>query len=216
MKSVRPNSLPLSYFLPSLFTCSLIVAVVTASGFVAPPTALAQNKEGESAYTPPVDLGHEYEEYAVGEKGKKSSKGKSSKGTSASGSDHSTGVTILLYLPNRFLDLLDVFRVDVGGGPAYGGVIRLTKWGQLGYREMSPLSARVGLRGRKSPVFIEKSNEVGIGPGFLQSKDREVTPVEIGAGLDLGIVGAYLGVSVDELVDFGAGIVGIDLKDDDL
>ena len=43
-----------------------------------------------------------------------------------------------------------------------------------------------------------------------------VTPGEIGVGLDALIVGAYAGLSIDELGDFVTGLVGIDLNDDDL
>lgn len=122
---------------------------------------------------------------------------------------------ILLWVPNRFMDLIDVFRVDVGVGPAYGGVVRLTKYGQVGYREMSPASVRIGDFGRKIPFTVERSNEFGIGPGFLQSKDRKVCAGEIGVGADL-FVGAYAGFCPEELVDFFAGLVFLDVMSDDM
>lgn len=123
---------------------------------------------------------------------------------------------IIFYLPSRALDLIDIVRIDVGVGLSTGVVARVTKWGQVGYRTMSPASLRVGLRGRKLPIFIERSSEFGIGPAFVQSHDRVVTPLELGLGADVLIAGAYLGVSIDELVDFLGGWVGIDFKDDDL
>ena len=122
----------------------------------------------------------------------------------------------LLWLPNRFLDLIDVVKIDVGAGPSAGGVIRATSYVQAGYREMSPLSVRVGTMGRRAPVMLERSNEFGIGPGYMESSDRKVCPGEFGAGLDLFIAGAYAGICVDELADFLTGLVLIDLKDDDL
>ena len=120
-----------------------------------------------------------------------------------------------MYLPNRLIDFVDIFRVDVGAGPATGVVVRLTKWGQVGYRTMAPASLRVGIRGREIPVFVERSSEFGVGPAFLQSHDREVTTLEFGAGADLFLAGAYVGVSVDEFFDFLGGWVGIDFKNDD-
>ena len=123
--------------------------------------------------------------------------------------------SVLLYLPNRIIDFVDIFKVDVGAGPATGVVVRLTKWGQVGYRTMAPASLRVGIRGREIPVFIERSSELGVGPAFLQSHDREVTTLEIGAGADLFLAGAYVGVSIDEFFDFLGGWVGIDFKNDD-
>jgi len=95
-------------------------------------------------------------------------------------------------------------------------VARVTKYGQVGYRSVSPVSIRAGLRGRKLPVFVEHSSEIGIGPAFLHSNEREITPLEVGVGADLFLVGAYLGFSVDELADFFGGLLFVDFKDDDL
>jgi hypothetical protein len=122
----------------------------------------------------------------------------------------------LLWLPNRVLDLLDIFRVDVGLGPAYGGVIRITKYAQAGYREMNPASFRVGLMGRQAPVMIERTNEIGISPAFGGSPKRDICKGEIGIGLDVIAAGAYAGICVDEFVDFVGGIFTADIKDDDL
>jgi hypothetical protein len=123
---------------------------------------------------------------------------------------------VLLWLPNRVLDLVDVFRVDVGVGPAVGGVVRVTEYAQVGYRQMLPASLRVGDFGRQLPVIVETSNEIGISPLFIQSKDRKLCPGEVGLGVDIALVGAYGGVCLDEAVDFLAGIFFIDLKDDDM
>ena len=123
---------------------------------------------------------------------------------------------ILLWLPNRVLDLIDVFRVDVGVGPSFGAVVRVTKYGEVGYRQMAPASLRVGDFGRQMPFLIESSNEFGVGPAYVNSSDRKVCPGEIGLGADLLVAGAYGGVCVDEFADFLAGIFFIDLKDDDI
>lgn len=123
---------------------------------------------------------------------------------------------VLLWLPNRVLDLIDVFRIDVGVGPAAGGVVRITKWGQAGIRTMSPLSVRAGDFGRDWPVKVEHSNEFGIGPAFVQSHDREVCPGEVGIGLDVFLIGGYGGICFDELYDFFGGLFLFDAKDDDL
>ncbi len=123
---------------------------------------------------------------------------------------------VLLWIPNRILDAYDVFRIDAGVGPAVGGVLRLSKQGQMGYRQISPFSLRVGAFGRNSPVKVETSNEFGIGPGYVASKDRQVCPGEIGLGLDVLLVGGYAGICSDELLDFVAGIFFFDVKDDDI
>lgn len=122
---------------------------------------------------------------------------------------------ILLWAPNRVLDFIDIFRVDVGVGPAYGAVARVTKYGQVGFRSVAPLSVRVGDFGRKVPVLLEHSSEMGIGPAYLESKDREVCASEIGIGADL-LIGAYAGICFEEVLDFAAGLFFLDVKGDDL
>jgi hypothetical protein len=123
---------------------------------------------------------------------------------------------VLLYIPNRILDLIDVFRVDVGVGASVGAVVRVTEYAQLGYRQMAPVSLRVGDFGRQFPVLVETSNEIGVSPAFKQSADRDVCAAEIGLGGDLLIVGAYGGICLDELADFVGGLFLIDFKDDDM
>lgn len=123
---------------------------------------------------------------------------------------------VLLYIPNRILDLIDVFRVDVGVGASVGAVVRVTEYAQVGYRQMAPVSLRVGDFGRQFPVLVETSNEIGVSPAFKQSADREVCSAEIGLGGDLLIVGAYGGICLDELADFVGGLFLIDFKDDDM
>lgn len=121
----------------------------------------------------------------------------------------------LLWVPNRVADLWDIFRVDVGLGSAYGGVVRVTEHGQLGYRSISPASVRVGAFGRQAPVMIENSSEFGVGPGYVNSSDRRVCKGEIGVGVDL-VAGAYVGVCSEEVFDFLAGLFFFDIMEDDL
>ncbi len=123
---------------------------------------------------------------------------------------------VLLWFPNRIMDLIDIFKVDVGVGPSFGAVVRVTKYGQVGYRSVSPLSVRVGLFGRSMPFMLEHSSEFGLGPGFVASHDRTVCKGELGAGADLFLVGAYGGVCVDEVIDFIAGIFFLDVSGDDI
>ncbi len=131
--------------------------------------------------------------------------------------EHSTPwwAHVLLWIPNRFMDLIDVFRVDVGVGPAIGGVVRVTQSGQAGYRRMLPFSLRIGDFGRTSPFLVETDDELGSGRQFKESDDRALCTGEIGLGLDLGL-GAYAGVCSEELLDFFAGLFFIDLEADDI
>lgn len=119
------------------------------------------------------------------------------------------------YLPNRVLDIFDIVRADLGLGLSTGAVGRITRWGQFGYRDVDPYSLRVGLFGRDWPVLVEQSVEQGIGPWFNQSRERDVADFELGAGLDLFVAGAYVGLNVGGAVDFVGGLFCLDPSQDD-
>lgn len=158
-----------------------------------------------------LDLGAEYSDY-----NKEKYSGKSNKSSSGEkAKDRSIIVSSLLFIPNRVMDLLDILRFDVGVGPALGLVARVTPHGQAGVRVMMPISVRAGLRGRKLPIFIEHTNEMGVGPLFLGSKEREPSPLEVGVGADLFLAGVYAGISIDSIFDFFGGFVGLDISEDD-
>lgn len=122
---------------------------------------------------------------------------------------------MLLWIPNRTLDFIDIFRVDAGAGVAAGGVMRITQWGQLGYRTQSPGMLRVGDFGRDWPVFVESNEEIGAGDSFTETIDRNLCKGIVGVGVDLAFVGAHVGFCPEELVDFVLGIFLIDIMDDD-
>ena len=123
---------------------------------------------------------------------------------------------ILLWPVNRVLDLIDIFKFDIGVGPSLGAVARVTKYGQVGYRQMLPASLRIGNFGRDWPVKLEYGEEIGAGPLFAESRVRNTCPGEVGAGVDLLLFGIYAGVCTEEILDFGAGLVFFDPLDDDL
>lgn len=130
--------------------------------------------------------------------------------------EQTTLTKVLLWLPNRVADLTDIFKFDVGVGTSYGAVLRISKEGQLGFRRVPESSVRLGHFGRESPYIlrVEKSNEVGVGPYFTQSKQRQVCKGELGIGVDL-FAGIYGGVCFDEIIDFVSGLGGGDFKGDD-
>lgn len=169
-----------------------------------------------------IELGQEYSEYNKGRKAAKAQPQKTKKSSCGENkicpwAKHNAEAlrAVALYIPHRIVDFLDIFRVDVGVGPSVGAVMRISKAGQMGYRSFNPGSLRLGLRGREIPVFVETHDEYGIGPAFENSPDRKVTDGEVGAGVDLFLAGAYVGVSLDEFVDFILGIFTIDPSGDD-
>lgn len=46
--------------------------------------------------------------------------------------DYSTLKTVLLYIPNRVLDVLDIVTIDIGAGPEFGVDAKATHWMQVG------------------------------------------------------------------------------------
>lgn len=122
---------------------------------------------------------------------------------------------IFLWPVNRVLDLVDVVRIDVGAGSSYGGVMRITRQGSVGYRKVEPGSLRVGSFGRKSPLLLEKENEFGVGQSYEFSQDRDVCESEFGLGLDL-FLGGYIGLCPEGIVDLLAGIFFLDPDNDDI
>ena len=130
--------------------------------------------------------------------------------------EHSVFHKIIMWLPNRLLDIWDIFKFDVGVGPAFGATVRVTDYAGLAFRGTAPLSVRVGNLGRRAPFMLESSNEIAAGVPLVRSMDRKVCPTEIGAGADALLAGAYAGVCPDEILDFIAGIFFIDLYDDDI
>ena len=130
--------------------------------------------------------------------------------------EHSIFTKILLWPVNRVLDIIDILRFDLGVGPAIGAVVRVTKYGQVGYRQTIPASLRIGTFGRRLPVQLEYSEEIGVGPLFKESPIRKTCIGEVGMGADVLVFGAYAGVCPEEIFDFAAGIFFFDPFDDDI
>lgn len=122
---------------------------------------------------------------------------------------------VLLWPVNRVLDLIDVVRLDAGIGTSRGGVVRLSRYANIGERNVAPGSLRLGVFGRDLPIRLEEQDEGGAFSDYRFSADREVCSAEFGLGLDL-IVGGYVGLCLDELPDLAGGIFFLDPSDDDI
>ena len=121
---------------------------------------------------------------------------------------------ILYYAPNRVLDAIDIFRLNIGIGCGFGFNVRATELAEIGYGQYS--TTRFGIKGRVMPVYDEKIDEAGIGFLGCVNGCLQRDPSEVGADLHLGIIGAQAAISLVEVVDFVAGFVLIDLQGDDL
>jgi hypothetical protein len=129
---------------------------------------------------------------------------------------------ILWYLPNRVLDLMDIFRVRAKVGPGlevgarftdafsfYGGASHSVYAGLPGPRNDPEWPAFLGLQHQKGMVLM------GVDATDVMPYPPEYEYSEIGLSAHLLLVGADIGVSPVEFFDFLAGWFGVDVRDDD-
>ncbi len=130
---------------------------------------------------------------------------------------------ILMYIPNRIFDVLDIVRARVRIGPGLSVGARVASIVTVFVGGHS--TAYVGLPGPrgKPEVSLPFGLEDNSGPALAPTKENnEKTekhpyygPAEIGAEAQVAIVGINVGVEPLEALDFLAGIIFIDLKGDD-
>jgi hypothetical protein len=135
---------------------------------------------------------------------------------------HSFAHKALMYLPNRVLDIFDIFRVRVRVGPGIGVGVRVTD--AISLKASSYTSIYAGLPGPrrkpsiKSPIGIEIYN--GLGLSYLTIETENYGPhysgTEIGLDLQAALLGIAVAVDPLEILDFVTGIVGIEVVEDDL
>ena len=126
-------------------------------------------------------------------------------------------VGVLLYLPNRVLDLCDVARFGVDVGPGVGVDVRVTKWAQA--VAMMKASVGVGYQTfRHLPISAGGVTGVGIGPVALEAGEHTWYRADwdVRAEAHVLLVGAHAAVDLKEIADFFVGFLTIDLMDDDL
>lgn len=137
--------------------------------------------------------------------------------------EHSWGHVLLWYLPNRVLDLLDVFRARVRVGPGFAVGARVTE--PVSVYLGSYASVYAGLPGPRrggafvSPVGIETKSGIGLSLADISVEGGvgpDYSSTEVGVSLHALLVGVDIGFDPIELLDFVTNIIGIDLRDDDI
>jgi hypothetical protein len=136
---------------------------------------------------------------------------------------HSLVHIVLLYLPNRLFDVLDMVRARIKAGPGFGAGLRFTDVGELylgahtsifagapGPRQEPGIPIPAGIESRGGIKLSLLDGTVGM--GF----DPHYSSTEIGTSLHLGLLGADLMIDPVEFVDLIAGIFLFDVRDDDL
>ena len=131
----------------------------------------------------------------------------------------STAHVVLLYLPNRIFDLLDIVRARLRVGPGFGLTLRATELADLKLGAWA--SVYVGLHGPRGepsipwPVGFDMYSGAGVSVLEVEADEAHYGRGEIGVGLHFLIVGVDVGVDVLEIADFVTGLVTIDLVGDD-
>lgn len=136
---------------------------------------------------------------------------------------HSFWHKVVMYIPNRGLDLIDIFRLRLRLGPGLAVGVRATKPAQVYLGTY--LAAYVGLPGPRMrrtprlPFGMESHN--GLDISLLEASasggmSPDYSPTEFGAGLQLAVIGVDTGVDPVEIGDFFAGLIGEDIRNDDL
>jgi hypothetical protein len=135
----------------------------------------------------------------------------------------SIGHRLLYYIPNRLLDIVDVFRLRARLGPGlaasarateyisfFGGTYNTVYGGLPGARSPEKWRSPVGFERYKGIVFfgVDATDVTPYGPRY--------TPAEFEVGAQLLILGADIGFEPVELGDLLAGLVLFDPIGDDL
>ena len=138
------------------------------------------------------------------------------------GQERSAAHKILMYLPNRALDFIDIFRIRVRVGPGLAVNLRGTEY-LTGYAG-SYKSVYLGLPGPRATSAVRKPYGredlkglmlVGADATDDTPYDPEYSLSEFTLGAHVLVVGADMGFDPVQLGDFFAGLVGFDPRGDD-
>jgi hypothetical protein len=129
---------------------------------------------------------------------------------------------LLLYIPNRVLDALDMVRCRVRVGPGLALDVRATEYADVFIGTYASVYAGLpGPRMRKTPhlpVGIESLSGIEVSVADLSAGagfGPDYSSTEIGVGIQALIVGADVGVDPMEIIDFIGGLFLLDPRRDD-
>lgn len=127
-----------------------------------------------------------------------------------------------LWIPNRIFDVFDIVRARVRLGPGFAFSVRATELADIFAGAYT--SVFVGIWGPRGearipwPVFVESFAGVGISAAEAATEGGSAPyygKAEFGAGFHAALIGLDVGVDPLEILDFVAGIVFLDMLDDD-
>jgi hypothetical protein len=130
---------------------------------------------------------------------------------------------VLMYIPNRLFDILDMARLRVRVGPGFTVQARATEFVDVALGAHATVFAGIpGPRGRPRvnlPVGLETFAGAEVSVVGETTEEGWSKPyygtLEVGAGFQAAIIGLDVGIDPLEILDFAGGIFFIDLKGDD-
>jgi hypothetical protein len=131
---------------------------------------------------------------------------------------------LVLYIPNRVFDLLDIFRVRARVGPGLAIAARATETMNVGVGSYASFFA--GIPGPRqavefpTPLGLETFSGIELKPSGALVRRGGYEPKygagEVGVSLHLLLVGIDLGIDLLEVADFAGGLVLMNPQRDDL
>ncbi len=126
--------------------------------------------------------------------------------------------TLIMWLPNRVLDLFDIAKAGVNAGPGIGVNAKATDLAQGMF--LNRTSVGVGLQTLRSlPAYAGVESAVGAGPlgvDMTAGRGWDHATTDIRLEVHPVLAGAHVAVDPVAIVDFVLGIFTIDISDDDL
>ena len=126
---------------------------------------------------------------------------------------------ILLYIPNRIFDVLDIVRLRLRVGPGLSAGASATELADVFVGAHSSIYA--GLRGTRGepqipwPFGIENRAGAEVSVVDATKSDVRNDPLGFGAEAQLGIIGINFDLEVYDILDLLTGFVLIDIAKDD-
>jgi hypothetical protein len=130
--------------------------------------------------------------------------------------------TVVWYVPNRVLDLVDVFRFRLRAGPGLSANVRVTDYANVFIGRYH--SAFLGLPGPRmgpeirSPIGWEQERGIllmGVDATDDLAHEPGYSPTEFNLGFQALIIGGEVGFDPVELADFLLGFFLYDVRKDD-
>lgn len=118
------------------------------------------------------------------------------------------------YIPNRIMDVSDVFRFHFALGEGNGATVRATKW-ILWASWFEDSALCLGWTKRRGILFDETIEERYFALLAASEGDIDRDPTEVGLSFHFIAIGMNFAASAGEALDAVLGVVGVDLMADD-